>query len=154
MKIWKRLCISLLFIPIVAFFQGVGQGAMWKVFEEGETFYYYYFEETMRKTSDGIVSVWVRTIPHQNIAFEKVLEERQKAGIPFPIGNQDFGYSLMFMKVHCGEGKAKIVQEKIFNKKGFLLKSLLNPAGWKTLSQGSFEKALSGQICPNVYVQK
>jgi len=154
MGLWKRLGISLLFIPMVAAFQGVGQGAVWKVFEEGKAFFYYYFEETMRKTSDGIVSVWVRTIPYQNIAFEKVVEERQKAGILLPIGNQDYGYSLMFMKIHCGEGKAKIIQEKIFNKKGFLLKSYLNPAGWKTLSQGSFEKNLSGQICPDLYVQK
>ncbi|HEX9757256.1 MAG TPA: hypothetical protein VGB26_05600 [Nitrospiria bacterium] len=154
MKKWERFRISLFLLPMIVFYHGFGEGSDWKIFDQGETFFYYYYEDTIRKTANGIVSLWIRTVPHQKVEFEKVLEERQKAGIPLHSEIQDYGYSLIFMKLHCIEKKAKIIQEKIYNKKGFLLKSYLDTTGWKPVSHLAFEGALSGQVCPANIVQK
>ncbi len=155
MKRFLFLIISFVLIQNIYVFQGVTEGGVWKVFKKGEALFYYYFEETMRKSSEGVISIWVRTLPQNEISPLKILDERQASGVPLDVEpTDDYGYSLLFLKVHCEDQLAMIIQEKVYNKKGFLLGASFISNEWTSLPQGSFVRSLSKQVCPHIYVQK
>ena len=107
----------------------------------------------MKRVSSGVVSVWVRFVPKPENDIQKILEERERIGFPLKKGLKNIGYSHLFIKLNCKERKMRIVQEKIFNSKGFLLSAYFVPPQWKILNQDSFPSDLSNIVCPNEYIE-
>ena len=149
----KRFFLIGLSILVCSLLYGNAEGATWKLFNRGETSFYYYFPGTMKVGSSGIVSVWVRSIPQPENEIQMILEEREGMGLPLKKDVKNFGYSHFFIKLHCQERKMRVVQEKIFNKDGFLLTSYFVPPHWKILNQGSFPNVLSNIVCPKKYAK-
>ena len=150
----KRFFLFGFSLLVCSLLYGITEGATWKLFNQGETSSYYYFPGTMKIGPSGIVSVWVRSIPEPENEIKKILEERKGMGFLLKMDVKNFGYNHFFIKINCKEKKIKIVQEKIFNKDGFLLTSYFVPSRWKILNQDSFPKTLSDTVCPKKYSKK
>lgn len=108
----------------------------------------------MKIASSGIVSVWVRSIPQSESQIQEILEERLGTGLPLKKDLKNFGYSHSYIKLHCKDRKMRVVQEKIFNKDGFLLSSYFVPPHWKNLHQDFFPSKLSSIVCPKKYAKR
>ena len=150
----KRFLLIGLALLLCILLYGNTEGATWKLFEEGEVSSYYYFPGTMKVRSSGLVSVWVRSIPQAEKEFQKIMDEREEMGLPLKKDVKNYGYSHFFIKFNCKENKMKIVQEKIFNKDGFLLTSYFVPPYWKILDKNSFPNLLPDMVCPKKYAKK
>jgi hypothetical protein len=128
-------------------FQRDAVGWSWKFLGMSQDFYFFYDKESMSKTPEGIVNVWVGLIPLGDKVRDRYLEERKRAGLNI-VGYENYEYDRKLIKINCLDKTLKIVQRIDFGRKDIVLGSHQYTGEWQLIPSQSAGRALSEEVCP------
>ena len=147
MKSLRLLALFAVCLLVMWGFQWDAIGWDWKFLGMSEDFYFFYDAESMNKTPEGTVSLWMGLIPLGDKVRDRYLQDRKRAGLNI-VGYENYEYDRKLIKVNCLDRALRIVQRIDFGKKDEVLGSHHYNEEWHSIPPQSAGQALFEVVCP------
>jgi len=113
-------------------------GTDWKYYGTNQDGSYYYFTESMARSSRNIVRVWV----HSTYTDQGITRWVRGGGKEF----QDLGSTLVLSELDCVYSAIRSLQIVFYSKSGEVIK-LVNTKEWEFFAPDSMSEALYHEVC-------